>query len=109
MEQIILELFKNLFSKTDPILASCLIAILIMLYKVNKKIDGHMDPDPKRNPAPHPQCTIHSGKIDDMIEDNKAQHAEIKTMIEVSREHAREDINQLSSRIETVLKIAVKE
>ena len=100
MESMIVEVLKFLFQRTDPILGSCLIAILIMLYKVNKKVDGHLD---IKNKEPHPQCLIHGGKFEELREDMRMQHTETREAIETSRERTREDLQELSNRIDKAL------
>jgi hypothetical protein len=53
MESTILEVFKFLFARTDPVLVAVLMVLAVMQYRINTKVNGHLDP---KNKYPHPDC-----------------------------------------------------
>lgn len=81
MEQAIVDLIKFSFSRTDPMLVACLIAIVYWLRLTNRKIDRHIDQD---NPAPHALCNLRAQSFQQVAEN-----------IEKYRKENREDHSQL--------------
>lgn len=81
--ELIVELVKILWQKSDPMLIAC---ILILGYwqrqtaaKVDeqkKRLDAHLNPDPKDNAYPHPQCAAHEACYEDLKEHMQTQHQE---------------------------------
>jgi hypothetical protein len=53
MEQIIVEILKGIFSRTDPVLVAVLIVLAVLWYRTDKKINDHISP---KNRYPHPEC-----------------------------------------------------
>jgi hypothetical protein len=63
VEQFAIEMLKVLWAKSDPMLILCVLAVIWMQYRdrknskaVRDRLDAHLNPNPKDNPYPHPQC-----------------------------------------------------
>jgi hypothetical protein len=83
--EAIVEIAKWFLAKSDPMLIICILLLTFFQYRTAKTLAKHLNLE---NPSPHPQC----GQI---CAEMKTQHRE-----------TREDIQALSSRIDTALKIA---
>ena len=53
MEQVLVDVLKWLFSRSDPMLVFCFLLLAYWVRKTNKKIDAHLDPN---NRHPHVSC-----------------------------------------------------
>jgi hypothetical protein len=73
MEQIIVEVLKALFARTDPVLVAVLLVLAVMQYRTNKKVDGHLDP---KNRHPHPECEWGEKSYNALAEALQQQHDE---------------------------------
>jgi hypothetical protein len=93
--ELILKIGEWLLSKFDPTLVLCLLVLAFWQHKTSKLIGEHLDVG---NQRPHPQCREH-----------EAIYADLKSTIGKHHNETREDIQGLGSRIDTVLKIAIKE
>lgn len=83
MEQLF-EILKMALAKSDPMLTVVVLLLAFWIWRVSKALDRHLDP---QTPHPHPQC---------------AQHQQAYEALEKA-------IADLSGRIDTVLKIAVRD
>ena len=115
MELFALELLKTLWAKSDPILILCVLALIVIQRRDRKagkvtsdRLERHLNIDATDNPFPHPQCRAHDQSLVKIVDQLKSNRAETKADIELCRDRTREDIKDLSSRVEDVLKIAVK-
>jgi hypothetical protein len=79
--ELIIELGKLLWAKSDPMLIVCILILGYWQRDTRKKLDGHLNPDPKANPYPHPQCKLHEDWIGDIKDHLGRQHDETITGI----------------------------
>lgn len=61
MEQAFFDLLRTLFSRSDPMLAACILALGYWIRSTNKKLDRHMD---SHNREPHAFCALQGKSID---------------------------------------------
>lgn len=98
MDAILIEFAKSLWAKSDPLLIVCILVLAYWQRKTSAALDKHLNPDPRENPWPHPQCQAHGQSFIDL-----------RATMEKHHQETREDIRGLSERIETALKIASRE
>jgi hypothetical protein len=90
--ELIVELVKLLWAKSDPMLIVCILILGRWQYTTAKKLDSHLNPDPAGNPYPHPQCKAHESVLADLKDHMGSQHTETLS-----------SINALSDRIDRAL------
>jgi hypothetical protein len=101
--ELLFELAKMLWAKSDPLLLVCLLILGYWIHKTDRKLEAHINPNPKDNPSPHPQCSQHEICFDNVLEQLKQNRAAVA----VSHDEVRSELQALGGRIDTVLKVAV--
>lgn len=91
METLIIEVAKVLWAKADPMLILCVLVLIVIQHRDRKasealrqRLDAHLNPDPKENPYPHPQCkegddayTRLCSALENQHRENREDHQEI--------------------------------
>jgi hypothetical protein len=101
--ELVLELFKMLWAKSDPLLLVCLLMLGWWQYKTSAKLDAHVNANAKENPYPHPQCQAHEICYENLLGQIKQNREAAAT----SHNELRTELQTLNGHIDTVLKIAV--
>jgi len=85
VENTIIEFVKWFLAKSDPLLAACILLLGYWNYKINQKIDEHID---AKNKHPHPCCEwgeksyqALKDSLDQQHEENRNDHREILNMV----------------------------
>ena len=73
VEQVLVEILKGMFSKTDPVLVGVLMILAVLWYRTNRKLDMHLDP---KNKYPHPSCELGERSYTALEKFIKEQHDE---------------------------------
>ena len=116
MEEVAVDVLKWLLSRTDPILGGAMIVMGLWGWRMQKRMNWHLDPQLQN---PHVSCcSPHQASIDDLAEQvdaNRQEGAsaldtmrrEILALIEIQRQENRDDhkeifrlIRELSARQE---------
>lgn len=81
MEQALVDVLQWLFTRSDPMLAACVLALCYWISKTNSKIDKHLDP---KNEDPHPSCVMQQrefaslkGQVESWRAENREDHGKI--------------------------------
>lgn len=80
MEEALIDVLKW-FSRSDPLLAGCILALGSWIRTTNKKIDTHVD---LKNSDPHPTCVLQRNsmrqlcsEIESIRQENREDHKEL--------------------------------
>lgn len=92
MEQTLVDVLKWLFSRSDPMLAGCILVLGYWIWNTNVKIDKHMD---SKNREPHAFCEFQGIEIEATAKRSEEAAAQLGAQMEKIRTENREDHQQI--------------
>jgi hypothetical protein len=82
--ELLLDAAKWLLAKSDPMLIVCVLILAYWQRQTSRRLEEHLDPDPKNNPYPHPQC-----------KEGETAYERLCRALETQRQENREDHQEI--------------
>ena len=92
MEQTLVDVLKWMFSRSDPMLAGCILVLGYWIWKTNVKLDEHMD---SKNREPHAYCELQGIEIEATATRSRESAAALAAQMEKIHSENRQDHQQI--------------